>query len=115
MTTERCLHLSPSTKHDIAVSVLLALGALALYVRTLAPTLLLGDSAEFQTLASTLGVAHPTGYPVYLLLGKLFTWLPTGSIAYRVNLLSASAAALGLALLYLLGRRLGCRRSAALV
>src|SRR3954447_21895470 len=115
MTTECHSRLSPLGKHDIGISVLLAVSALALYVRTLAPALLLGDGAEFQTLAATLGMAHPTGYPIYLLLGKLFTWLPIGTTAYRVNLLSACAAALALALLYLLGRRLGCRRSAALV
>jgi hypothetical protein len=103
------------SKHDIGISVLLVVGSLALYMRTLAPTLLLGDGAEFQTLAATLGMAHPTGYPIYLLLGKLFTWLPIGSIAYRVNLLSACAAALAVALVYLLGRRLGSRRSAALI
>jgi len=115
MTTDCHTHLSPLSKQDIGISALLAAGALALYVRTLAPSLLLGDGAEFQTLAATLGMAHPTGYPIYLLLGKLFTWLPIGTTAYRVNLLSACAAALALALLYLLGRRLGCRRSAALV
>jgi hypothetical protein len=112
--TERDPCLSPLTRQDVGISVLLAVGALALYVRTLAPTLLLGDSAEFQTLAATLGLAHPTGYPLYLLVGKLFTWLPIGSIAYRVNLLSACAAALVIGLLYLLGRRLGSRPSAAL-
>jgi hypothetical protein len=115
MTTDCHPHLSPLTAHDIGISVLVGAGALALYVRTLAPSLLLGDSAEFQTLAATLGMAHPTGYPIYLLVGKLFTWLPIGSIAYRVNLLSACAAALTVALLYLLCRRLGSRRSAALI
>jgi hypothetical protein len=114
MMTECGPYLSPLAKRDIGIGVVLAVCTLALYVRTLAPSLLFGDSAEFQTLAATLGLAHPTGYPIYLLLGKLFTWLPVGSIAYRVNLLSASAAALAVALLYLLGRRLGCRQSAAL-
>ena len=115
MTIERrqCLH--PLTRSDIGVSILVGICALALYVRTLAPSLLWSDSAELQTLASTLGMAHSTGYPIYLLIGKLFTLLPVGSVAYRVNLLSAWAAALTLALLYLLGRSLGCRHIAALV
>src|SRR4051794_12745151 len=113
MTTDCNPRLSPVSKQDIGISVLLSVGVLALYVRTLAPTLLLGDGAEFQTLAATLGMAHPTGYPIYLLLAKLFTWLPVDSIAYRVNLLSACAAALAVALVYLLGRRLGSRRSSA--
>src|SRR5437764_4290914 len=61
----------------------------ALYVRTLAPSVLPGDYAEFQMCAAVLGVPHPTGYPLYVLLGKLFTLLPAGDVAYRVNLSSA--------------------------
>jgi len=71
--------------------------SLALYGRTLAPGLLPGDSGELQTLSALLGNTHPTGYPIYLLVGKLFTWLPVGDMAYRVNLLSAVMAALAVA------------------
>ncbi|MBK9208306.1 MAG: DUF2723 domain-containing protein [Anaerolineales bacterium] len=81
--------------------------SLTLYLRTLAPSLLYGDSAEFQTIAFTLGLGHPTGYPVYILLAKLFTFLPVGDIAYRVNLLSAVAGALTVSLVYLILRKLG--------
>jgi len=76
---------------------------LALYVRTLAPGLLLGDSGEFQTLAYTLGIAHNTGYPIYLLIGKLLTLLPFKSAAYWTNFLSTLAAAFTLAEIYLMG------------
>jgi hypothetical protein len=55
------------------------------------------DSGEFITAATTLGVAHPTGYPTYLLLARLFQMLPVGDLALRSHLLSA-AAALGAAL-----------------
>jgi hypothetical protein len=68
------------TTIDAIIASLLGLGGLLLYVRTLAPTLLRGDSAEFQTLAKTLGMTHPTGYPVYLLVAKVFTWLPVANI-----------------------------------
>jgi hypothetical protein len=98
---------------DAALAGLAFVLGLALYVRTLAPSLLLGDSAEFQTLSYTLGMTHPTGYPVYLLLGKLFTLLPVGDIAYRVNLMSAVFGALALGLVYLNGRLLGGWRVAA--
>ena len=64
------------------------------YLLTLAPGVYGYDSAELATGAYTLGIVHPTGYPLYLLLGKLFTLLPVGSIAYRVNLMSAFFAAL---------------------
>ena len=33
-----------------------------------------------------LGIAHPTGYPLYLLLGKLWTLIPFGSVAWRLNI-----------------------------
>ncbi|HID87838.1 MAG TPA: DUF2723 domain-containing protein, partial [Anaerolineae bacterium] len=77
--------------------VVLAAG-LALYVYTVAPTLLPADSGEFQLVSATLGIAHPPGYPLYTLLGRLFTLIPLGDVAYRVNLMSALFAALTLAL-----------------
>ena len=79
---------------DTLIAAGLFLGSLVLYIRTLAPSLLFGDSAEFQTIAHTLGIGHPTGYPVYVLLARLFTLLPIGEVAYRVNLFSAFCAAL---------------------
>lgn len=63
------------------------------------------DTGEFQTVAAVLGIAHPTGYPLYTLLGKLFTVWPWGSMAYRVSLMSALSAALAVGgLVLLLGR-----------
>jgi len=61
----------------------------ALYLRTMAPTVMWYDMGEMTTAAYFLGIAHNTGYPLYVLLGKLFTFLPIGDIAYRVNLMSA--------------------------
>jgi hypothetical protein len=88
--------------------------SLLLYWHTLAPGLLPGDSGEFQALSALLGDTHPTGYPVYLLLAKPFTWVPLGDIAYRVNLFSAVAAALTVAGTYLVGKLLTGRAWAAL-
>ncbi len=74
--------------------------ALALYVRTAAPTILMGDSGEFQFAAYLLGITHPTGYPLYLLLGWAWTHLlPWGDVAYRMNLFSAVWGALAVGLL----------------
>lgn len=53
---------SPLSSIDIWLALLIGLAALALYARTLAPSLLWGDSAEFQTLSYTLGMTHHTGY-----------------------------------------------------
>ncbi len=79
--------------------------ALALYGLTLSPTIatLFDDSLEFQLVTYQLGIAHPTGYPLYTLLGWLFTRLPVGDVAYRVNLMSAVFGALTVALVYLVG------------
>jgi hypothetical protein len=84
---------------DVAVAALAGIVALAIYLRSLAPGLLWGDSAEFQMAAWLGGFAHPTGYPLYLMLGWLWTHLlPFGDPAYRMNLFSAlwGAVAVGL-------------------
>ncbi len=79
------------------------LAAFLLYLRTMAPSVacIFNDSLEFQLITYRLGIAHPTGYPLYTLLGKLFTLIPLGDVAYRVNLMSAFFGALTVALLYL--------------
>ncbi len=89
---------------DLLVALALAVLALGAYVRTLAPDLLYGDSAEFQCLAYTFGVTHSTGYPTYLLLARLVGFLPIHSPAYRINLFSALCAAVTVGGVYFLGR-----------
>jgi hypothetical protein len=86
---------------DLLITVLLGVAAFALYAATLAPTVLAGDGGEFQFVPYLLGVAHPTGYPFYTLLGWLWSRLfPLGDVAFRMNLFSAFWAALAVALLY---------------
>lgn len=75
--------------------------AIVLYVRTLAPTVTLVDSGELIVAARTLGVAHPPGFPLYVLLAHLATLLPIGNVAARVNFASALFAALAAAALTL--------------
>jgi hypothetical protein len=65
-----------------------------LYLCTLAPTVTLEDSGEFIAAAYSTGIPHEPGYPLFTLIGRLFTLLPFGPIAYRVNLLSAFFTAL---------------------
>jgi multisubunit Na+/H+ antiporter MnhE subunit len=48
-----------------------------------------GDGAELITAAATLGIPHPPGYPVYILIGKLISLIPIGTVAYRFNYISA--------------------------
>jgi len=68
--------------------------SLATYIYTLQPTVGLEDSGELITGAYKLGVPHPPGYPMWSILAKLFTFIPVGDVAYRVNLLSAVCSAL---------------------
>lgn len=103
------------TSRDGLIAVAVFVAALVLYARTVAPGLLLGDSAELQVQAYVVGHTHPTGYPVYVLAVRAFTSLATGDLAARVNLFSAVCASGALAALYLVGRLLGGWRVAALV
>lgn len=67
----------------IAVTILLVFFVL-LY--NSAPYVTSGDSGEFITTSCTLGIAHSPGYPLYSLLGKIFSYLiPFGNFAYRIN------------------------------
>ena len=90
--------------------LLLFLLALALYLATLAPTVvtIFDDSLELQVALPTFAIVHPTGYPLYTLLGWLTAKLiPFGDAAYRVNLFSALAASAAIAFVALVARRLG--------
>ena len=77
-----------------------------LYLCTMMPGAAFMDTGEFQTVTYVLGIAHPTGYPLYTIVGKLFgTLLPVGSWAYRMNLMSALSAAIAAAMLTVLALR----------
>jgi hypothetical protein len=101
-------------RFDIFLAALVGFWSFALYIRTLAPSVLSTDYAEFQTLFYTLGMTHPTGYPVHVLIGRIFTLIPIRTIAYRANLSSAFFAAIVVAEVYLIVYLLGRRRIAAL-
>jgi hypothetical protein len=76
------------------------------------------DVPMLQMQVCVLGMAHPTGYPSYLLLSHLFTYLPFGDCGYLANLASATFSALAVLAVfatgYLLGRRVAAAAAAAL-
>jgi hypothetical protein len=86
----------------LLLALAVAIAALVVYAATLAPALTFEhhgtDGGDLIAAAKTLGVPHPTGYPTYTLLARLFMLIPLGTLAFRVNLLSAvsAAAAVGL-------------------
>jgi hypothetical protein len=67
--------------------------SLAAYANTLCLTLYAGDSGELSAAAYTLGIAHPPGYPLLMILGRVFLLLSFGNVAFMLNLLSALLAA----------------------
>jgi tetratricopeptide (TPR) repeat protein len=92
---------------DRLVAALLGAFVFAVYAAGACPTVYVGDSGELVTAVHLLGIPHPTGYPLYVLLGKLWTLLlPIGSIAWRMSLFSAACGAAACALLFLLLRRM---------
>jgi hypothetical protein len=75
--------------------------AILLYTVTLAPTVTLVDSGELILAAWGLGVAHPPGFPLWVMLAHLASLLPFGNVAVRINFSSALFAALACAMLTL--------------
>jgi hypothetical protein len=93
----------------LALAVFLTLGTI--YVATLLPGL--GgteDTPKFQYVGATLGTPHDPGYPLYMIACWVFSKLPVGTLAYRINLLSAFWGATACALVFLAMRRLAVAR-----
>ncbi len=103
----------PAPPRHVLAALASAAGAFAAYLRTLAPTVTGEDSGELIAAAYTLGIPHPPGYPLWCLLGHLFTRLPFGTVAWRVNLMSAVFAAATVFLVAILIHALTRRRLAA--
>lgn len=83
--------------------------SLALYISTLAPTVvtIFDDSLELQLALPTFAIIHPTGYPLYSLVGWFWTHVVVvGDAAFRANLFSAVAASSAVALAYIVARQL---------
>jgi hypothetical protein len=94
---------------------LVGLALFATYAATAPRTVGLEDDAMFVLSAYFLGIEHPPGYPLFTLIGHLFSQLPFGSVAYRVHLASALFGALTGAGAWLCARSLGLERLAAYV
>jgi len=77
-----------------------------IYILTLSPSIYLDDSAEFVTASLTLSIPHPSGYPLYTLLGKLFSFLPFSTPVWRINFMSAFWAISALVFFYIILKEL---------
>ena len=76
------------------------LSTFAIFLFFLTPNVNTGDAGDLITSSYYLGIAHPSGYPLYLLVSKTLTFLPFGNIAFKVALVSALFSSLSLTLLY---------------
>jgi hypothetical protein len=89
--------------------------AFLLYFLTAARDIVVGDTPELITAAVTLGVPHPPGYPLFTMLGHLFSLLPFGPVPFRVNLLAVTCDALTVAVIFFTALRLSRSRPAAAI
>lgn len=83
-----------SSEAELLCAGLVFFAALFLYAWTLAPTVTLVDSGELIVVARSLGIAHPPGFPLWVMLAHLASLVPFGSVALRINFSSALFGAL---------------------
>jgi hypothetical protein len=79
---------------------------LALYIITLAPTTAMWDTSEYIAAAYTLGLPHPPGNPLFVLIGRVFAVLPIApTVAMRINVLAALCSAISASMWFLITER----------
>ncbi len=85
------------------------------YILTLAPSVTFWDAGELIAAAHILGIPHPPGTPLFVMLGHVWRMLvPVGEVAYRLNLMSAFFSALGAGLFFLVAHHTLAQRMADL-
>ncbi len=87
---------------DILILIAIFISTFIIYIYFLAPSIFQGDSAEFCIVCYILGIPHPNGYPIYTWIGHLFAMIPWGSVAQRINMMSAFFASITVSLVYLI-------------
>lgn len=89
-------------KPTTVVGAILGLAAMIIYTITLAPDVLAHDAGEWQAAGATLGIAHGPGSPAYTIVSWLFTLVPIGNAAVKVNYVSVVTSAGGVVAVYAL-------------
>ncbi|MDA8156937.1 MAG: DUF2723 domain-containing protein [Actinomycetota bacterium] len=110
----RAVRIKGIFKSDLFIAGGGALILLWFLLVNLAPIIYAADSAIFTAASYYLSTAFPPGYPLLITIGKLFTFLPAGSIAYRTNLADAVPACAAFMFVFWLSRRLGVSKALAL-
>ena len=82
----------------------------ALYLATLAPSTAMWDASEYIAAAYVLGIPHPPGNPFFVLVGRVFSFLPIGpNVATRINVLAALCSAIAAGMWFLVAERVLAR------
>jgi hypothetical protein len=101
-STPSDLDLRPSYLAAAIVSAVI----FVLYFLTLAPSTAMWDTSEYITAAYTLGLPHPPGNPLFVLIGRVFAILPIAkSVAVRINILAAVCSAVSAGMWFLITER----------
>ena len=100
-------------RRDLHLALVVGGVAFVVYLLTLSRGVLGGDAGELQFVPPILGLTHPTGYPLQVLLHYAWSLLPIGSVAFRLNLLDALIAAGAVGVLFALARAAGAGRVAS--
>lgn len=92
---------------NILVGLGVLIVAVAMYLKTVAPTISFWDCGEFVATSVIFGIPHPPGSPVFTIIGRVFAVIPFAQdLAYRVNLVSALSSAASVFLAYLITTRI---------
>src|SRR3954464_10547236 len=87
-------------------ALFVSLAVLVLYLVTLAPSTAMWDTSEYITAAYTLGLPHPPGNPLFVIIGRVFAILPiASSVAVRINILAAICSAVSAGMWFLITER----------
>lgn len=94
MTSAVASHVELTERPSYLAAAIASLGVLLLYLLTLAPTTSMWDTSEYIAAAYTVGLPHPPGNPLFVLIGRVFALLPVApTVAMRINVLAALSSA----------------------
>ncbi len=91
----------------LILSFILFIFTFTIYFITLSPDVTFEDSGELITAGYRLAIPHPPGYPLFLILAKLFSFIPVGKIEFRINLMSSFFASLSIVSLFITFFKIG--------
>ncbi|MBI2300403.1 MAG: DUF2723 domain-containing protein [Armatimonadetes bacterium] len=106
---------APAPGQAARVTCYLFAGLLCFYALLCNRQVCYGDAPELMTAASRLGVAHPSGYPLFTMLGKLASLMPLGPLPYRMGLVAGLFGALAAACVCRLAFESRCSRGPAVL